>query len=103
MLAVMKGIVRQHGMTGWRDQKSHLVQTHDIPGSLSPGGIEKGDSAAVLGDGIADQHGLRIVRHDNPFEEISCDDVPFHLNSRFPGHRHAMIVVMDEILDLDRL
>lgn len=99
----MNGIVRQCGVTGWRDQKPHLVQTHDIPRSLSLGGIEKGHAAAILGDGIADQHRLRMVRDDDPLEEISRDDVPFHLNIRFSGHRDAMIVIMDQIADQDGL
>ena len=44
-----------------------------------------------------------MVRHDDPFEEIARDDIPLELNSGCSGHRHAVIVVMNEIADQDRL
>ena len=95
----MDRIVRQHGVARWRNQKADLVQSDHVSRGFSGRHIQKCDAPAVFRDGIADQGSRRMIRHEDPFEEISRNHIAFEPNGRFAGHRHAVIVIVDEIAD----
>lgn len=80
-----------------RHEKSHAVESHDVPADFALGLAEEGGSTPVFCQRITDQDSLRFIVHDHRFKQTSRDDVPLQPDIGLARDVDPVIIVVDEV------